>query len=226
MKARYRVGGYIDEVMGGIAQLDTVKEMLDQAENDWPALLARLENMRSTILNESFCRDGMVLDITGDKAVLENVQPAVDSLLEELPGQSEGEKLPDFYEEEHPWTAPIKKLMSELVPIEDEGFVLPTQVSYVGKSGLLYDEGEEASGASQVVSKFLRTGVSRTLSILLNILTTNSHSHHVFVSLVMTVSLGSRKSYGRSVRWILHLLSFLWFLLLFELSRSQLVEDT
>merc|ERR1712071_502586 len=40
---------------------------------------------------------------------------------------------------------------------EDEGFVLPTQVSYVGKSGLLYDD-EEASGASQVVSKFLRTG--------------------------------------------------------------------
>merc|ERR1711966_528672 len=75
-----------------------------------------------------------------------------------LPGKSDGEKLPDFYKEEHPWVAPIKKLMSEIVPVEDEGFVLPTQVSYVGKSGLLYDDGEEASGASQVVSKFLRTG--------------------------------------------------------------------
>ena len=161
MKARYRVGGYIDEAMGGIAQLDTVRELLDQAENDWPSLLARLENMRSTILNEQFCRDGMVLDITGDKAVLEKVQPSVESLLEELPGQSDGEKLPDFYKEEHPWVPSIKKLMSDLVPITDEGFVLPTQVSYVGKSGLLYDEGEEASGAAQVVSKFLRTGVSR-----------------------------------------------------------------
>ena len=161
MKARYRVGGYIDEVMGGIAQLDTVRELLEQAENDWPSLLARLENMRSTILNESFCRDGMMLDITGDKAVLEKVQPSIDTLLQELPGQADGEKLPDFYNEEHPWVAPIKKLMSELVPVTDEGFVLPTQVSYVGKSGLLYDEGEQASGASQVVSKFLRTGVSK-----------------------------------------------------------------
>lgn len=158
MKARYRVGGYIDEAMGGIAQLDTVRELLDQAENDWPSLLARLENMRSTILNENFARDGMMLDITGDKAVLEKIQPSVDSLLKELPGKSDGEKLPDFYKQEHPWVAPIKKLMSEIVPVEDEGFVLPTQVSYVGKSGLLYDDGEEASGASQVVSKFLRTG--------------------------------------------------------------------
>merc|ERR1711957_550877 len=113
---------------------------------------------RSIILNESFCRDGMLLDITGDKAVLEKVQPSIDSLLKELPGQSDGDKLPDFYNEEHPWVSPIKKLMSELVPITDEGFVVSTQVSYVGKSGLLYDEGEQASGASQVVSKFLRTG--------------------------------------------------------------------
>jgi len=158
MKARYRVGGYIDEVMGGIAQLDTVRDLLVQAEDDWPSLLARLENMRSIILNESFCRDGMLLDITGDKAVLEKVQPSIDSLLKELPGQSDGDKLPDFYNEEHPWVSPIKKLMSELVPITDEGFVVSTQVSYVGKSGLLYDEGEQASGASQVVSKFLRTG--------------------------------------------------------------------
>eukprot|EP00535_Pseudo-nitzschia_heimii_P000451 CAMPEP_0197174118 /NCGR_PEP_ID=MMETSP1423-20130617/780_1 /TAXON_ID=476441 /ORGANISM="Pseudo-nitzschia heimii, Strain UNC1101" /LENGTH=1038 /DNA_ID=CAMNT_0042623015 /DNA_START=245 /DNA_END=3361 /DNA_ORIENTATION=+ len=158
MKARYRVGGYIDEAMGGIAQLDTVRDLLDQAENDWLSLLVRLENMRKTILNDSFCRDGMILDITGDKNVLEKIQPSVDSLLKELPGESNGEKLPNFYEEEHPWVSPIKKLMSESVPIADEGFVLPTQVSYVGKSGLLYDEGEEASGTSQVVSKFLRTG--------------------------------------------------------------------
>lgn len=158
MKARYRVGGYIDEVMGGIAQLDTVRELLDQAESDWPSLLARLENMRSTILNENICRDGMILDVTGDSAVLEKIQPSIDSFLTELPGQSDGEKLPDFYKEEHPWVAPIKKLMAELVPITDEGFVLPTQVSYVGKSGLLYDTGEESNGSAQVVSKFLKTG--------------------------------------------------------------------
>jgi len=158
MKARYRVGGYIDEVMGGIEQLETVRALLKQAENDWPALLARLENMRSTILNEKTCRDGMVVDITGDKAVFEKIKPSVESFLTELPGDSNGDKLPNFYAEEHPWVAPIKKLMGEMLPIIDEGFVLPTQVSYVGKSGLLYDDGEEAKGSAQVVSKFLKTG--------------------------------------------------------------------
>merc|ERR1712194_606480 len=113
---------------------------------------------RSVILDEDICRDGMFLDITGDKIVLEKVQQSVDVFLKELPGTDKGKCLPNFYQEEHPWVAPIKKLMSEFAPIDDEGFVVSTQVSYVGKSGLLYDEGEEASGASQVVSKFLRTG--------------------------------------------------------------------
>jgi Zn-dependent M16 (insulinase) family peptidase len=78
--------------------------------------------------------------------------------LKELPGSNTGKCLPNFYKEEHPWVAPVKKLMSEFAPIADEGFVVPTQVSYVGKSGLLFKEGEQSSGSSQVVSKFLRTG--------------------------------------------------------------------
>ena len=41
---------------------------------------------------------------------------------------------------------------------EDEGFVVPTQVSYVGKGGLLYKEGESTTGSTMVISKFLRTG--------------------------------------------------------------------
>ena len=158
MKARYRVGGYIEEMMGGITQLETVKDLLVQAEEDWPSLLARLENMRSVILNEETCRDGMFLDITGDKSVLEKVQPSVDKFLKELPGSNTGKCLPNFYKDEHPWVAPVKKLMNEFAPIADEGFVVPTQVSYVGKSGLLFEEGEQSSGTSQVVSKFLRTG--------------------------------------------------------------------
>lgn len=148
-------------MMGGITQLEAVKELLKQAEEDWPSLLARLENMRSMLLVENTCRDGMFLDITGDKAVLEKVQPAVDTFLNELPGASNGEKLPNFYREKHPWVAPIMELMATNLPVEDEGFVVPTQVSYVGKGGLLYSEGETATGSAQVVARFLRTGVSK-----------------------------------------------------------------
>jgi hypothetical protein len=160
MKARYRVGGYIDEMMGGITQFETLKELLKQAEEDWPTLLGRLENVRNVILNKETCRSGMFFDITGDSAVLEKIQPSVVQFLDALPGDADGEKVQNFYMEQHPWVAPIKKLMVDLAPIEDEGFVVPTQVSYVGKSGIVYEEGETAAGSAQVVARFLRTGVS------------------------------------------------------------------
>jgi Zn-dependent M16 (insulinase) family peptidase len=160
MKARYRVGAYIDEMMGGITQLETQKELLKQAEEDWPSLLARLENIRNVILDAEKCRNGMFLDITGDSSVLADIQPAVDTFLSGLPGHFNGQKLPDFYNEEHPWVAPVKERMAEFAKIEDEGFIVPTQVSYVGKGGLVFDEGESVNSAAQVVSKFLRTGVS------------------------------------------------------------------
>lgn len=145
-------------MMSGFTQLESIKELLKQAEEDWPTLLARLENMRGVILNADTCRDGMILDLTGDAAVLETIQPSVDAFLEDLPGKSDGSKLPNFYKEEHPWVPRVKELMAELAPIADEGFVVPTQVSYVGKGGIVFDEGETVTGAAQVVSRFLRTG--------------------------------------------------------------------
>jgi Zn-dependent M16 (insulinase) family peptidase len=158
MRARYTAAGYIEEKMGGISFLTSVKELLNQAENDWPSLLARLEKLRKAILEHPAARDGMVLDLTGDEAVLNKIQPAVETFLKELPGDAKGEKLSDFYSQTHPWVEAAKKEMTELAPLSDEGFVVPTQVSYVGKGGRLYSSGEFLSGSAQVVSRFLRTG--------------------------------------------------------------------
>lgn len=158
MQSRYRVGGYVDEIMGGITYLQTVKVLLTQAQEDWPSLLARLEGMRNTILDASSCRNGMILDITGDEKVLQTVQPSIEKFLSELPGDSNGEKLPNFYKEIHPWVPEAKKQMAEKAPIMDEGFIVPTQVSYVGKAGMLYDQGERIPGSATVVARFLRTG--------------------------------------------------------------------
>lgn len=158
MKARYRVGGYIDEITSGISYLQTVKELIKQAEEDWPSLLRRFEKIRSTILEKSTCRSGMVLDITADEKVFGDIQPSVEQFLTELPGDANGEKLQNFYKEIHPWVPHAKNMMAEFAPVKDEGFVVPTQVSYVGKSGLLYDEGEHIPGSAAVVARYLRTG--------------------------------------------------------------------
>jgi Zn-dependent M16 (insulinase) family peptidase len=160
MKARYRVSGYVDEMAGGISQLEALRDLIKQAEEDWPSLQARLENMRNVILDSNTCRNGMFLDVTGDAAVLAGVGATVAKFLSDLPGDSNGAKLPNFYKEEHPWVAPIKERMAEVLKVEDEGFVVPTQVSYVGKAGLVYDQDEKIDGSAQVISKFLSTGVS------------------------------------------------------------------
>jgi len=158
IRSRYNVIGYINEMMSGVSSLDTVKGLLDQAENDFPALLARLENMRNTILEQSTCRDGMILDLTGDASVFEKIEPTVQKFLNSLPGDSNADKLQDFYSEPHPWVKQAKEEMAEQAPLTDEGFVVPTQVSYVGKGGRLYDVGESVSGSSSVISRFLGTG--------------------------------------------------------------------
>merc|ERR1712127_585258 len=158
IRSRYSVIGYINEKMSGISSLDTVKALLDQAENDFPALLARLENMRSTIVDQSTCRDGMILDITGDAQVFEKIKSSTDNFLINLPGDSDGSKLQNFYSEAHPWAVAAKKEMAAAAPLEDEGFIVPTQVSYVGKGGRLYDVAEKVSGSTSVISKFLGTG--------------------------------------------------------------------
>jgi Zn-dependent M16 (insulinase) family peptidase len=158
IRSRYSVIGYINEKMSGVSSLDTVKELLDQAKNDFPSLLARLENMRNTILQQSTCRNGMILDLTGDAAVFEKIDSSVENFLTKLPGDSQGTKLQNFYSEPHPWAKPAKEEMAANAPLVDEGFVVPTQVSYVGKGGRLYDVGEPVSGSTSVVSRFLGTG--------------------------------------------------------------------
>lgn len=158
MSARYSVSGYIDEMMRGISYLDTVKLLIDQAENDWPSLRDRLERIRNTLLDESRCRSGMILDITGDQAVLTSIQPSVQKFLESLPGTYNGETSQNFYTDAHPWAVEAKKKMAESGPLQDEGFVVPTQVSYVGKAVKMYDLGERVSGSASVVARFLRTG--------------------------------------------------------------------
>mmetsp|Transcript_1976 Transcript_1976/g.2768 ORF Transcript_1976/g.2768 Transcript_1976/m.2768 type:complete len:1084 (-) Transcript_1976:233-3484(-) len=158
MRARYTAAGYIDEKMGGISYLDSVKQLLDQAENDWPTLLERLQKLRKTILQHPAARDGMLIDVTGDQKVLDTIKPSLDKLLKDLPGQKGSEKLQDFYSEDHPWVVEAKKDMATNAPMVDEGFIVPTQVSYVGKGGRLFDKGDRISGTASVVARYLRTG--------------------------------------------------------------------
>jgi len=153
MKARYLASAYVDEIMGGISYLDTLKSLLKQAEEDWPTLLGRLEAIRDKIKSSK-----KIVDITGDEKVLSHVKPNLHSFLGALPpviADSSNNSNTNI----HPWAKEAKERMKHSMPIQDEGFIVPTQVSYVGKGGLLYEpEKETISGSAAVVANFLKTG--------------------------------------------------------------------
>merc|ERR1712232_792944 len=92
------------------------------------------------------------------KKVLGQIEPSVKKLLQNLPGNKNSEKFQDFYREDHPWFVQAKKEMIEKIPSTDEGFIVPTQVSYVGKGGRLFDDGDRITGSASVVARYLRTG--------------------------------------------------------------------
>lgn len=70
LSSRYTVPGYISETSEGITYMATLDKLIEQAEKDWPSLRARLENIRKNLINKG----GMILNLTGDEAVLKRAR--------------------------------------------------------------------------------------------------------------------------------------------------------
>ena len=143
LAARLTPAGALAEMMGGVSYFGALKQLLAEAEADWPAVLARLEALRGHALAS---RAGAVINLSGDAKTLETVDATVEAFAAKLPL---GDAAPGAGCD---WgTVP-------LVDGADEGFALPTQVNYVGKGGRLYDVGERVPGSAGVAARFLRTG--------------------------------------------------------------------
>jgi hypothetical protein len=140
LAARYSFLGYLGEVTGGITSVRRAGPLLEQAEKDWPTMHNRLTSMRDKLIK----RNGMIVNLVGDDKVLSAVKPAVDSFVGGMKRE-----------------AAITKNLAEtwskkmLLPTENEGFAVPSQVNYVVKGGQIYEPGEEVGGAAAVVSRYL-----------------------------------------------------------------------
>ncbi|CAM9907584.1 unnamed protein product, partial [Phaeothamnion confervicola] len=140
MDARYSLEAYLSELTGGITYLDTVRKDLEMAQADWPRMLQRLEGIRAALLK----KERFVVNLTGDDAVLKAAAPAVAGFVRRLPGGA--------------GVADAEWGQVKLLEPKNEGFVVPTQVNYVGKGGRLYHPGEHVPGSAVVAARFLRTG--------------------------------------------------------------------
>ncbi|KAH8051974.1 metallopeptidase [Aureococcus anophagefferens] len=131
----------VSELTSGVSHYESVLAMLEEAQSDFPALLAKLEAIRSKVL--ATARDTAVINLTGDAKALAAAKPELAPLCAKLPAAADAAAKPD-------WSSLAAK-----APALNEGFAVPTQVNYVAKGGRLYGVGEKPAGSDSVVRRFL-----------------------------------------------------------------------
>jgi Zn-dependent M16 (insulinase) family peptidase len=155
--ARYTPSGFVRELSSGYSSASVFEGILEMAQTNWPALLTRLERIMNAILSGN--RNGIVVNLTGDAVVLATVEPVMQAFLEtQLPPESGADPFPDFKIVDHPWAAPARTSMVSQYPQQNEAFVVPTDVNYVGSGGPLFPADSEVPGSTMVMAQYLETG--------------------------------------------------------------------
>merc|ERR1719446_1631939 len=143
--ARNSLLGLINERMGGVSYYETIKQLLAQATDDFPALLARLTKLRATLL----AQDGLIINLTSDESALAEAVPVAEAFAARLPAAAQG-----GFDTCVPWAE-----AAQLLPRNDEGFAITTQVNYVAAGCQLVPQGSNVRmGALNVVSRYLSRG--------------------------------------------------------------------
>ncbi len=144
---RHSFLGHLAEMTGGLSAVRQAEDLLESAENEWPALQERLEQMRRAIVRSS----GTVVNLTGDRGLLSATDESVDMFLSSFPNDSHSViENPSLIEQ---WKASPRYL-----PLQDEAFVIPSQVNYVCLGGPLVAPGGTVKGSDSVVTRFLGNG--------------------------------------------------------------------
>lgn len=135
LRAHFDEAGWVKEQMGGVSRLFTLRRLADEIETDWPAVLARLEEIRQLLVN----RNGMVANVTLDAENWAAFEPQLRDFIAQIPA---AEWEPAVWEWE--------------TAVTHEGLTIPAQVNYVGKGANLYKLGYELDGSISVINNTLR----------------------------------------------------------------------
>jgi len=135
LRSHFGEAHWAAEQMSGISYLLFVRKLARAVNDDWPGVLAALERMHQTLLNQG----AMIANITVDRAGWDRVAPHLKGLSQALP--------------EGPAADP--EWPSADIPLF-EGLTIPSQVNYVGKGANLYDLGYRFHGSALVIARYLR----------------------------------------------------------------------
>lgn len=127
---------WASEQMGGVDYLFFLRQLAKDVDQDWPAVLEKLEAIRARLVN----RRAMICNVTLDADNWAGFEPKLSGFLASLPA---AEPAPLA------WTPHHSRV--------NEGLAIPAQVNYVGKGASLYALGYQFHGSLFPVLNYLRT---------------------------------------------------------------------
>ena len=135
LSAHFHESGWFSEQTNGVNSLFFIRQLAEDAERDWPAVLDKLETVRRLLIN----RNALTCNVTIDAANRAQVLPKVAAFAEALPAASARPAA---------WT---------LTPLPaHEGLTIPASVNYVAKGANLFEAGYRFHGSALVIANYLR----------------------------------------------------------------------
>ncbi|MGV8074930.1 MAG: insulinase family protein [Syntrophobacteraceae bacterium] len=138
LRAHFDKADWAAEQMGGISYLEFVRDLSRKVDEDWPSVLAVLNEIKQLLVN----RKTMLSNVTIDEASWSQLDSRVTDFLGTLPLDKAATLASSSWQPAH-------------TPAF-EGLIIPSQVNYVGKGLNLYELGFPFHGSYNVVSGYLR----------------------------------------------------------------------
>jgi Zn-dependent M16 (insulinase) family peptidase len=139
LHARLSENGWASEQMGGIEQLFFLRRLAGAIDNDWVAVLDKLEAVRSLLISRKTLLANVTLEASAQDEVLTHLEKLIQSL-------------PAVPAELHSFP-PLNAALGERA---NEGLTIPAQVNYVGKGFNLFANGYKLQGSALVATRYLR----------------------------------------------------------------------
>ena len=137
LRSRFDETGWVAEQLRGVSYLFFLRRLVQEVEEDWPAVASRLGEIRRLLVN----RSSMLVNITMDAADRTAFQRPFADFLAAIPAAATRHAV---------WKPPAHVRGGE-------GLAVPAQVNYVGKAANLYDAGYELHGSVGVITRYLGT---------------------------------------------------------------------
>ena len=118
LSAHFHEAEWAAEQMNGVTYLFFLRRLAKAVDEDWPGVLADMEEIRSILIN----RDAMLLNVTLDERGWSDSRSQVNGFLEALPVSMR----------RHSVWSPER-------PAEFEGMTVPSQVNYVAKGVNIFE---------------------------------------------------------------------------------------